>query len=355
MKYAYLAAVFGSLLISLVFLSACNGQSTGQPADQPVSAPHSSPSDPLSLVPNFLSLPEFTHPHAPSVITRNLIEDSKRNIWIASYEGLIKYHNSDFINLTKEGALEAQRIFRVMEDRSGNIWLGTVGWGVYRYDGSSFTQFKQDDGLASNQVESIAEDDAGKIWFGTSAGVSCFDGKSFVNFSLGKGSLDNDCHDILQDHNGTIWVVSGGGVFYLQDQAFLPMLNENGYAYHNIRAIMEDRHENLWFGGNDGFFHIKGGQVIKKLNQFIGNLYEDRAGNLWLTASESNHPGKMNLYKYPKAQLGLPDAEAQLELIKSGPGLIFGMTEDQEGNIWVGTTEGTGLYDGHRFTYFKKP
>ena len=39
-----------------------------------------------------------------------------------------------------------------LKDKTGNIWFGTTGEGVYRYDGKVFTQFTQKDGLCGNDI-----------------------------------------------------------------------------------------------------------------------------------------------------------------------------------------------------------
>jgi ligand-binding sensor domain-containing protein len=41
--------------------------------------------------------------------------------------------------LTKtQGTNEYQNVHCIIEDKKGNIWLGTTGEGVYRYDGKEF-------------------------------------------------------------------------------------------------------------------------------------------------------------------------------------------------------------------------
>ncbi|GAB2558355.1 two-component regulator propeller domain-containing protein [Spirosoma aerophilum] len=69
-------------------------------------------------------------------------------------------------------------------DKTGNLWFGTTGEGVYRYDGKLFTQFTKQDGLSSNTVWCLVEDRAGNIWVGTrNIGLYRYDGKTFTSFS----------------------------------------------------------------------------------------------------------------------------------------------------------------------------
>ena len=61
---------------------------------------------------------------------------------------------------------------------------GDAGAGLSRYDGTSFTRFTTKDGLIHNSIWSILEDKAGNIWVGTrETGLSLYDGKAFVTYS----------------------------------------------------------------------------------------------------------------------------------------------------------------------------
>jgi ligand-binding sensor domain-containing protein len=53
----------------------------------------------------------------------------------------------------------------------GNIWFGTTENGLYKYDGKSFNQFTVNDGLDCNKIYCILEDKDGKIWVGTEMGL----------------------------------------------------------------------------------------------------------------------------------------------------------------------------------------
>ena len=75
----------------------------------------------------------------------------------------------------------------MIEDRAGNLWFGhpdPAGGGVTRYDGKSFTPFTEKEGLCSNNVYCLMQDKTGDIWVGTlNAGVCRYDGKVFTYYS----------------------------------------------------------------------------------------------------------------------------------------------------------------------------
>ncbi len=124
-----------SLLLVLIFLTSCNGQTK--------------------------TLPQTD---SPSELKASLKGQPK----LTKTQGSNKYQNVDC----------------GLQDKQGNIWFGTTGEGVYRFDGKLFTQFTMKDGLSSNCVWSILEDKTGNIWFGTSNGICRSYGNKIVNVPI---------------------------------------------------------------------------------------------------------------------------------------------------------------------------
>jgi ligand-binding sensor domain-containing protein len=65
-------------------------------------------------------------------------------------------HNSKLIKNIVNGIVS-----RFMQDKAGNLWLGTTDNGLYKYDGKLFKQFTTKDGLDCNKISCILEDKEG--------------------------------------------------------------------------------------------------------------------------------------------------------------------------------------------------
>ena len=117
-------------------------------------------------------------------------------------------------------------------DKTGNLWFGTTGDGVYRYDGNLFTQITVKDGLSNNNISSILEDKNGNIWFGSANGVSRFDGQQFLSIPLTDKKIKNS--------------LSGNSV------------NNNLSATNDVLCIMQSKTGKLWFGTSDGVYCYDG-------------------------------------------------------------------------------------------------
>tara|TARA_B110000858_G_scaffold182029_1_gene221040 strand:- start:1721 stop:2755 length:1035 start_codon:yes stop_codon:yes gene_type:complete len=107
-----------------------------------------------------------------------LIEDSKGNIWIGGEDGLSRYDGLIFTNLTTEF------VSCVYEDKIGNIWTISSEGSLKQYNESSLVNLKPvSTEIYKNNSMSfrVIEDKAGKIWVGTLQGVFNYDGKS-INY-----------------------------------------------------------------------------------------------------------------------------------------------------------------------------
>lgn len=266
-------------------------------------------------------------------------------------------------------------------DKSGNLWFGTTGAGVYRYDGTSFVNFTVKDGLSNDFIWSISEDTSGNLWFGTSDGASRYDGTTFTRVPIavingsnlhpdasshnelsfdpyGNPSEENAVWDIMQDKAGELWFGTTTGVYRYDGKSFSPFIYNSGYhsgaisssgiSLNKIEYIVEDKAGDIWFGGrgNKGVFRFDGNSLTNLKpngNGWLWPMLEDRAGNIWFASFDG-------AYRY--------DGESFVDFAgKDGfsTTIITCIYEDKSGNIWYGSDDehgGVCRYDGKTFTHF---
>lgn len=129
---------------------------------------------------------------------RDILQDSKGKIWIASHgTGVAVFDpvKRKSILLDKQSSnLPGNIVSSLIEDKKGNIWVGTFGEGLAFFDQRSkkFISYGENEGLASNVINKILEDDQGRIWVSTNQGISFFDpkNKKFTNYSSYNGIQD---------------------------------------------------------------------------------------------------------------------------------------------------------------------
>jgi ligand-binding sensor domain-containing protein len=318
-----------------------------------------------------LSTREVITSHGPSNITRNIVQDRHGNIWLASWEGIFKYDGKSFTHITNK--ISSARFFSILEDRKGNWWFGSIGSGVYYYDGKFFQNFTTKDGLINNEITCIYEDKTGNIWFGVNGGVSRYDGKSFRNYLIngdlmiedrtGKTFPDftrppNEVNSIIEDKTGKFWFATRGNTFVYDGKTFTVFTNtHNGKPFTNVRTVIEDKKGNIWLGGPDGLWRYDGSTFTNFTQNFVGYIYEDKAGNILTSSVSANNQGwALSRYVekslYQSLFLNSPVIKPTVIEIANNP-MIFGIIEDDKGNIWFGATDGVYRYGGNTITDFK--
>jgi len=337
-----------ALFLTLVFFTSCKGQAkTELPKD-------SIKSEPASAITSA----------GPNRITRNIIQDRKGNIWIASWQGVFRYDGKSFTNITMK--VSCARFFSVLEDRKGNFWFASIGSGVYYYDGKSFRNFTTKDGLVNNEVTSIYEDKTGNIWFGADRGASRYDGRSFRNYRMNGG-----VSSIIEDKTGRFWFGTTGNTTIYDGKTFT-VFTHDGKPFTNVRSIIQDKKGNIWLGGPDGLWRYDGSTFTNFTQKFVGYIYEDKKGNIW-TSSERN-----NSQAWASSERGNSEAWTSLEKNNSqawalsrydgkslsnkkptvteiaNKPMIFGILENDKGSIWFGAVDGVYRYDGSTITDFKR-
>ena len=235
-----------------------------------------------------------------------------------------------------EEGLPQSSIYTMLQDKDGNMWVGTMS-GVSKYNGLSFENFNKKDGLAENRVTSSCLDKDGNIWMGHwSGGISKYDAakKHFEEVIPGKIESKKTINSIFQDKKGVIWFgTEGAGVFKMENGNFTNLKAADGLAGDVVTSFAEDKSGALLIGTSTGVSAFKGALAPFEgglPSNSIRSMLHDSQGNLWIGSTDKGvfkigADGQMKVYN---ASNGLPNENIRV---------IF---EDVKGTIFLGTYGG---------------
>lgn len=206
-----------------------------------------------------------------------MMQDRNGDMWFATWEGIYKYDRQadSMHHFGPEETLSHRHTWVIMQDKKGNIWVGTEGGGVcvLRETGpgklSLIHHFEHNHHslhtVSDNRIYALYEDRDGIIWVGTGNGLDRYapSSKSFTHFATSPNGLANGMiAGIVEDDSGVLWVSHKRGLSQI-DRSTLAIRNysqQDGLQSNEFQegAVYKSRTTNrLYFGGNNGYttFH----------------------------------------------------------------------------------------------------
>lgn len=195
----------------------------------------------------------------------SIYKDKDGTIWIGTTYGLNIYDPvKDAFHRVNDMGLQNGLIYNIYEDDNNNIWFitydnGLIGknkktnkWFQYSADGKM-------NSLSSNKIISILDDHSGNLWLGTDGGgLNCFNiaSKTFKVFNEQQG-ISAIIYGILPNDNGELWLSTNNGITRFSPQT----MKSRGYTnldnlqstQFNYNAALKASDGKMYFGGINGF------------------------------------------------------------------------------------------------------
>ena len=295
---------------------------------------------------------------AKSKIT-SIIEDNQGNIWVSMLQkGVFMQRNiqNDFnymgFRLGNRNVIGENCVTSLSINQGNQVWVGTDKDGLYLFNIA--THSVEGHFLNQNTVLTLCKDQQGRTWVGTyTDGLGYMDAAgSFHPVDLGI-SKSVGIFDIKQDPQGNIWIATmGEGLFCLQkdgsrrnykakygadnnikvnslpnDYLIKMALSKDGshvYIATSVGLACLDRKRNSWVST------FKGINCLNK-NSFSHCVFVDSKDHVWYGTEDGAFCFDFRKGIKPKLYTtanGLTD------------NCVASITEDYQGNIWLGTIKG---------------
>jgi len=227
--------------------------------------------------------------------------DKLGNLWFCSYKqglDLITFNNSNFLslNLRTSADNKKQNVRSLMEDNKKNLWVASRGEKIELFDSQKRKiGFLGSDGTLSQNspdwgadIYSMMQDSKGRIWIGTRGnGVFCLTPKqSSFSFAVQHYKYDekdkysissDDIYKVFQATNGQIYFATwGGGINLVRESNnginFVSYRNElKNYPIggaDKVRSIVETKEHKIFFVSSYKLFSFSEGNRSPEKLQF---------------------------------------------------------------------------------------
>lgn len=283
--------------------------------------------------------------------------DLQQRLWVASYDKL--YQLKQGLLLAEEAVQgkpsEFSWIESMLQDKFGNLWLGSHSHGLKRLRRPPTQRFSSERGIAdpyvwavqpwqhhllagtnhgisllqhgvfqplsANQylpnpfVYSMLIDSQQRLWVGTRAGLSRLDGKTLA-WRRNYDAISHVLVTSLMQEGERIWVGTNGGLYYLQDDELHQEQVPEALRKAQIRIVMADSQHRLWVGTENGLF-LRDGDSFAKLDnmplsgRFISALKQLADGSIFVGSLDQGFAlGQPNHWQWFTEKQGLPSAGA---------------------------------------------
>ncbi len=179
-------------------------------------------------------------------------------------------------HLTVETGLPSNRIYKVVEDKEGFIWIAT-DMGVVKYDGTEISVFNTSNGLPVNDIWDLLVDDHNRIWyFGVSDRLGYIRNDSIFSFPVAAEPMNPYviCYD-----NKTVLIDGNVGTYFFEDGQWNKTEKVKGSDDYGIYRVSHPEVFVLLVDQKNAricFVYKNGQKVCKKLTFTPGDLKQIR-------------------------------------------------------------------------------
>ena len=287
-----------------------------------------------------------------------IVQDDIGYMWVGTADGLNRFDGHEFIHFrnrpTDASSISDNFIYCIEPASKGALWIGTFGGGLNYYDpvDQSFTKFTStgynDGTIGHNDIYSILNTDKA-LFVGTYEGLDVSkDGKTFRHL-LREDSLLYTVNDILVVKNGDVLIAHDFGVSILTedltdfasvpgDLGILDREELSGFSIYQFES------GEIWIGTDNGIWKFNEDYELIEALEFdedgfaldvVTVITEDQSGNIWLGSSTSGlaiqSKGEPD-FKYFKQDL-YTDNGLSADIVTS-------IYQDRSGVVWIGTHDG---------------
>ena len=278
-------------------------------------------------------------------------------LFVLSFGSLSARAQQDFMFFDTLPAeyLPSGEVASLYQDSEGFLWIATYD-GVVRYDGYQSVKYElsPEDHNTYELFHGLCEDIDGNLYIGTERGLLMLDKAQKKIVSVRQPEIQGlNVTDIITDESGRVWVCGDYGVFRKDvNGKFMRQELRRSSSEEPLTGMVDmtiDQHDNLWITSwNKGLcrYDLNTGKIYRYSRgdlQYSYVLHCDENSDLWIGTW-----GKGLLKVRPQ---DIMDDDLVYTRYSHHPGrntsllddIIYDIDQDASGNIWVGSRSGLSI------------
>ncbi|MGE5106424.1 MAG: two-component regulator propeller domain-containing protein, partial [Sphingobacteriales bacterium] len=238
----------------------------------------------------------------------SLYEDPYKNIWIGTMGKGIFILNPDngrYRNVKEDNLLYNGSILSIA-GRGNDIWISSLAGAIKcsLNDNNAtinanynFTNYNEVSGIGTNYIYIIFVDSKNRVWFGTDGkGIAVYENGSFKNYSKKNGLTDEVIYSITEDSRGNIWFsTNSAGLYKYDGKQFTNFGIQEGLSDLSISSLAADNYGNILITNKKGVdilntetglvYYLNKEAGIDEPNETLNCITKDEAGNIYFSGS----------------------------------------------------------------------
>ena len=155
-------------------------------------------------------------------VVLSLYMDREGTLWAGTKDGLDQFTDGNVTPYTTNEGLLSNETGPVLEDRTGHLYVGTLGWGLNIFEDGKFRAVTTRNGLVDNTIFSLELDRTGDLWVGTKRGLNrLHDGRVIASYTKQNGLPGAEIHSLFEDAQGALWIGTNNGVARFENGRFV--------------------------------------------------------------------------------------------------------------------------------------
>jgi ligand-binding sensor domain-containing protein len=288
-----------------------------------------------------------------------ILADKQQAIWVGTDMAVIRYsHRNGNVEAKKiklQGLDIKTDITTLYQDVQGNIWIGTMGKGIYILDAATGRHRQLTEAAAAGNASILSITGNGHtvcaaglegalIFELTPANTNISSTYHFTSYNNIQKIGSTYIYHVFKDSKQRIWFATDGkGLTMLQQGQFTHYDDKDGIADNHIYAVTEDGQGKIWFSTSNAGLYCFDGNTMHNytLRDGLSNLSVAAVKTVAQGQIAVTHPAGIDLINPVTGTISYINAASGFGEVSTDLGAVC---TDSAGNLYTATPAGILIY-----------